>query len=214
MNIWDTIYKNYQNGGLAWASLKDGLHPDFVEFVEHANFEIKNALDIGCGDGKYLLFLLKLGFQVTGLDSSPTAISMARKAAKNSGNFVVADMFEYSYPLNTYDLVISHAALHHGIKTKVISSIAKIYSTLLTGGNIFLSLPSEECKWNWATMAGHETLADGTCIPVRGPEKGLSHSFFSNQEIIELFADKYDDLSIKIDDRDGKWVITGQKKRA
>ena len=86
MPIWDTIYKNYQNGGLAWASLKDGLHPDFMEFIEYANFEIKNALDIGCGDGKYLLFLQKLGFQITGIDSSPTAISMAREAAFREWN--------------------------------------------------------------------------------------------------------------------------------
>jgi SAM-dependent methyltransferase len=214
MTIWDTIYKNYRNGGPAWASLKEGLHPDFVDFVAHANFEIKNALDIGCGEGKYLFFLQNLGFQVTGLDSSPTAIAMAREAVKNSGNFIVADMFEYPYPLDTYDLVISQAALHHGIKTKVVATVAKIHSMLLAGGNIFLSLPGEDSKKNWATMAGHETLADGTCIPVQGPEKGLPHSFFSNQEIKDLFTDHYDHLSIKIDERDGRWIITGRKKRA
>ena len=213
MTIWDTIYKNYQSGGLAWASLKEGLHPAFIEFVEHANFEIKSALDIGCGDGKYLLFLQKAGFQVTGLDSSPTAISMAREAMKNSGHFIVADMFEYSYPPNAYDLVISHAAMHHGIKTKVVSLVAQIYNTLLAGGNIFLSLPGEDCKRTWPTMAGHETLADGTCIPVQGPEKGLPHSFFSIQEIKELLTDQYNNLSINIDDH-GRLIITGQKKLA
>jgi 2-polyprenyl-3-methyl-5-hydroxy-6-metoxy-1,4-benzoquinol methylase len=127
----------------------------------------------------------KMDFQVAGIDSSPTAISMAREAAMNSGHFIVADMFGYSYPPNTYDLVISRAAIHHGIKTKVVSLVAQIYSTLLAGGNIFLSLPSEECIKNWAMMTGHETLADGTCIPVQGPEKGLPHSFFSNQEIMD-----------------------------
>jgi len=211
MTVWDKIYKDYQSGGPAWASLKEELHPAFVEFIEHADFKIKKVLDIGCGDGKYLLFLQKFGFQVTGLDSSPTAISMARTASKNSGDFIVADMFEYLYPPNTYDLVISHAALHHGLKTKVISLLVKIHDTLLTGGSIFLSLPNEDCKRNWPTMAGHETLTDGTCIPVQGPEKGLPHSFFSSQEIKELFTDSYSDLSMKIDDRDGRWIITGQK---
>ena len=213
MTIWDTIYKNYQGGGIAWASIKEGLHPDFVVFVEHASFEIKNALDIGCGNGKYLLFLQQLGFQVTGLDSSLTAISMAKEAVKNPAHFIVADMFVYSSPPNAYDLVISHAALHRGLKSKVISSVAKIHSTLLAGGNIFLSLPNEDCKKNWVMMAGHETLADGTCIPIQGPEKGLPHSFFSSQEIKALFADEYDDLTIKLDDH-GRWIITGQKKRA
>jgi SAM-dependent methyltransferase len=213
MTIWDTIYKNYQNGGPAWASLKEDLHPAFADLVERADFKIKTALDIGCGDGKYLLFLQKIGFQVTSLDSSPTAISLARESMKNSGQFIVADMFDYSYPLEAYDLVISHAAMHHGIKTKVISLVAQISSTLLAGGNIFLSLPGEDSKRNWPTMAGHETLDDGTCIPVHGPEKGLPHSFFSSQEIKQLLTDQYDNLSINIDDH-GRWIITGQKKQA
>ena len=213
MTIWDAIYKNYQNGGPAWASIRDGLHPRFVEFVEQANFEIKNALDIGCGNGKYLLFLNKMGFQITGLDSSPTAISMATEAAKDAGHFIVADMYEYPYPADVYDLIISHAALHHGIKAKVVSLVGKIHDILVVNGKIFLSLPSDDCRKNWAMMAGHETLADGTCIPLQGPEKGLPHSFFSRQEIDELFTGKYVDLSIQTDES-RRWIITGPKKWA
>jgi SAM-dependent methyltransferase len=212
MTIWDAIYKNYQNGGPAWASIKEGLHPSFVEFMEQANFEIKNALDIGCGNGKYLLFLNKMGFRITGIDSSPTAISMSKEATKNSGHFIVADMYDYSYPANTFDLVISHAALHHGIKAKVVSLVKTIHGILLVNGRIFLSLPSEDCIQKWATMTGHETLTDGTCIPVQGPEKGLPHSFFSRQEIDEMFAGQYGDLSLQTDDS-GRWIITGQKKQ-
>jgi len=210
MTIWDTIYKNYQHGGQAWASLKDGLHPAFLDFIEHTNFEVKNALDIGCGNGKYLLFLNKIGFSITGLDSSPTAISMAKKAAKNSGHFIVADMYDYPYQANTYDLVISHATLHHGLKARAVSLIEKIHDILLVNGSIFLSVPSDDGKRNWATMAGHETLPDGTCVPIQGPEKGLPHSFFSRQEIDELFTGKYGDLCIKLDDS-WRWIITGQK---
>jgi 2-polyprenyl-3-methyl-5-hydroxy-6-metoxy-1,4-benzoquinol methylase len=102
MSVWDRIYKNYQRGGLAWASLKDGLHPTFIEFMEQADFEIKNALDIGCGEGKYLRFLMQRGFRITGLDSSPTAISMAKEIAAPSGQFIVADMLiTHIYPTHT-----------------------------------------------------------------------------------------------------------------
>jgi len=213
MTVWDKIYKNYQRGGSAWATLKDGLHPSFIEFIEHTDFGIKNALDIGCGDGKYLLFLLKKGFRITGLDSSPTAISMAKKVVEQSGHLIVADMFDYPYQANTYDLVISHAALHHGLKAQVVSLVEKIQNLLVENGKIFLSVPSDDCRKNWAMMSGHKTLADGTCIPLQGPEKGLPHSFFSRQEIDELFTGKYVDLSIQTDES-GRWIITGQKKRA
>jgi len=211
MTVWEKIYKNYQKGGPAWATLKDGLHPSFVEFMEQTNFEIKNALDIGCGDGKYLLFLIKKGFKITGLDSSPTAISIAKKVLGQSGQFIVADMFDFPYQTNTYDLVISHAALHHGLKTRVTSFVEKIYGLLVGNGKIFISLPSDDSKIRWATMAGHETLPDGTCIPVQGPERGLPHSFFSSTEIDALFKGKYGNLNIKLDEH-GRWIITGQKR--
>jgi SAM-dependent methyltransferase len=212
MSVWDTIYKNFQKGGPAWASLRDGLHPDFVGFVEHTDFEIKNVLDIGCGDGKYLLYLKEKGFKITGLDSSPTAIRMAQNAVKQSGQWIVADMFNFPYPRGRYDLVISHAALHHGLKAQVISLIEKIHGLLIESGKMFISVPSDDCIKNWAMLTGHETLPDGTCIPVQGPEKGLPHSFFSKPELESLFTNKYDNLLIRLDDRDGRWIITGQKR--
>ena len=211
MTIWDNIYKNYQRGDPAWATLNEGLHPSFIEFMEQTDFGIKNALDIGCGDGRYLLFLVKRGFRITGLDSSPTAISMAKKALEPSGQLIVADMFDYPYPTNTYDLVISHAALHHGLKTQVISLLKKIHRLLVPKGKIFISVPSKDSKKDWPTMAGHETLPDGTCIPVQGPEKGLPHSFFSKPELDALFRGKYSHLIIRLDDH-GRWIITGQKR--
>jgi SAM-dependent methyltransferase len=211
MTVWDGIYKNYQKGGPAWASLQDSLHPSFIEFMERTDFEIKNALDIGCGEGKYLLFLTKLGFRITGLDSSPTAISMAKEAVEQSGQFIVADMFDHLYLPNTYDLVISHAAIHHGLKTQVVSLVEKIYDLLVENGKIFISLPSDDSKKKWPTMAGHEILPDGTCIPIQGPEKGLPHSFFSKSEIDGMFSSKYSNLTIKLDERN-RWIITGQKR--
>ena len=211
MNVWETIYKNYQNGGPAWASLKDSLHPDFLKFVEQADFELKNALDIGCGDGRYLMYLKQKGFYITGLDSSPTAISMAQKEAEEAGNFITADMYDHPYKTDCYDLIISHAALHHGYKGRVISLVKKIHSLLVKNGKIFISLPSDECLRTWPTMAGHETLPDGTCIPTRGPEKGLEHSFFSAEEVQDLFRSQYSDLVLKQDER-GRWIITGRKK--
>lgn len=213
MTIWDNIYKNFQEGGPAWASLGDSLHPDFVDFIEGVDFETRNALDIGCGDGRYLLFLLQKSFRITGLDSSPTAISMATENTAGAGQLLLADMYEYAYPAGAYDLVISHAAMHHGFKAQVIALVGKIHSLLTADGRIFVSLPNVEAKTKWATMEEHEVLPDGTCLPTRGPEKGLPHAFFSAEEIEALFAPRYRDLAVKLDGR-GRWIITGQKRHA
>lgn len=36
-------------------------------------------------------------------------------------------------------------------------------------------------------MSAHDELEDGTCIPLIGPEKGLPHSFFTEDEINNCF---------------------------
>ncbi len=210
MTVWDTIYKDFQKGGPAWATLQGSLHPAFAEFIKQTEFELKNALDIGCGTGNYLLFLRQLGFRVTGLDSSPTAISMARQEIGPAGEFIVADMYSYPYQANRYDLVISHAALHHGLKAQVLSLVEKIHGSLVLNGRVFLSFPSDECLERWPMMAGHVRLPDGTRIPTQGPEKGLPHSFFSKLEIEALFQGKYDPLTVQLDDQK-RWIITGQR---
>ena len=207
--VWDNIYKQYLAGGQAWASLKDEIHPCFLSLIEKSVFPIKQALDIGCGEGKYLKYLQLKGFQTSGLDSSESAITMTKDLLEDQGMFILADMYEYHYPLNTYDLILSHATLHHGKKKEVFALLDKIYDALITRGKIFISVPSDDCIKNWAMMAEHETLEDGTCIPLNGPEKGLPHSFYSKKEVDMLFS-RYSNLEIIIDER-GRWIISGEK---
>lgn len=207
--VWDNIYREYLAGGLAWASLRDDIHPSFISFIQESNFPTQYALDIGCGTGKYLKYLQLNGFQTVGLDSSETAITMSRDILANQGELILADMYEYHYPQNTFGLVLSHATLHHGKKKSVARLVEKIYDALMIKGKVFISIPSDECKTNWAMMAECETLEDGTCIPLIGPEKGLAHSFFSKEDVDKVFS-RYSNLEITLDEW-GRWIITGEK---
>ena len=208
--IWNDIYNDYLMGGKAWASINDELHPEFISFIGNSAFSHKTALDIGCGTGKYLKYLFDAGFNVTGVDSSETAIKMTGELLNGHGRFIVADMYEYEYPINTYDFIISHCTLHHGRKEKVISLLMKIYQALQPDGRVFISLPSNEGKKHWIMMSEHEMLDDGTCIPLSGPEKGLPHSFFSRAEIEQIFA-SYCNLKITFNECDSRWIITARK---
>lgn len=49
MTTWDKIYKDYQNGGDAWASLSEDINPIFKEFLKQSQFEVKHVLDIVWG---------------------------------------------------------------------------------------------------------------------------------------------------------------------
>lgn len=78
------------------------------------------ALDIGCGDGKNLVFLEDQGWEVTGVDINSLAVSGARKRylshfgqqSQMRGRVDRADAVTYNYPTEEYDLVVAYGLYH------------------------------------------------------------------------------------------------------
>ena len=70
--------------------------PDaLVELVKNGKVKRCKTIDLGCGVGNYAIYLASLGFDVTGIDISPTAIKIAEENAKKKGircNFLAADV--------------------------------------------------------------------------------------------------------------------------
>ncbi len=130
MTHWDKIYKNFLKTGDRYATLGEPIHPELKRLLARSTFEKKRVLDICCGEGKYLAFLERKGFQIDGIDSSALAIKMSRKRVKSKKAIKKADMFKFKIPKNRYDLIISIAAIHHGRKPPSSRTIAKNLSRL------------------------------------------------------------------------------------
>jgi len=65
----------------------------------------KSVIDLGCGTGRHVRELAKLGFEVTGIDISNQNIKFARKKASEAGidaRFVRGNYFDYQ-PAKGYD---------------------------------------------------------------------------------------------------------------
>jgi 2-polyprenyl-3-methyl-5-hydroxy-6-metoxy-1,4-benzoquinol methylase len=211
MTIWDTIYKEKKKRSDTWATPSDRFHPLFDQFLQKSNFPIKHALDIGCGVGKYLKILQSKGFETDGIDSSETAVEMTKKLLKDDSNILCADMFEIDIPKNRYDLIIAILTIQHGTKDQIKNLVDKIYTALIENGNIFITLPDLKNSKKWNTFKNKQKIAEGTYIPLSGPEKGLPHSFFTKEEIQSLFS-KFADLQLNIDD-EGNWIIKASIER-
>lgn len=205
--VWDQIYKDYQKGGPAWATLDGGLDPHFKDFIEKTNFTKKKAFDIGYGTGQYLQYLKRKSFLVAGIDSSPTAYKIAAKAVGKPG-LVVGNMYDYDFLQAEFDLILSISTIHHGTKTQIKALLDKIFKALAPGGYAYITLPIHDSSNEWMTFKDKDKLEPGTYAPNSGPEKGLPHSFYSKQAAEKLF-DHYKGISI--DSSKGRWLIAAQK---
>lgn len=54
------------------------------------------VLDLGCGQGRHSRTLCSLGYNVTGIDLSPTAITLAKASASSAQHFEVGDMRSFA----------------------------------------------------------------------------------------------------------------------
>lgn len=88
-----------------------------VELVTSGTVQPCKTVDLGCGIGNYALYLASRGFDVTGIDISPTAISMAKENAQKRGltcNFITADLLDNPNNLKEqFDFSYDWELLHH-----------------------------------------------------------------------------------------------------
>jgi cyclopropane fatty-acyl-phospholipid synthase-like methyltransferase len=87
--------------------------PELMEFINsHAP---GRALDLGCGTGTNSITLAKCGWQITGVDFAPLAISKAKKKAGTSGvavDFRVADVTRLEGIKGPFDFLLDLGCFH------------------------------------------------------------------------------------------------------
>jgi len=134
---------------------------------------------------------------------------MTHEVLGEKENVKLANMFDYNIEPDKYDLIISVATIHRGLKKDINRLIGLIYKSLLPGGWIFITIPSLESRTTWHTFKEDREVGPGTYTPMTGPEKGLPHSFYSQEEVKEVFSD-FKNLKINLDKK-GRWLIEGEK---
>jgi SAM-dependent methyltransferase len=111
----DEIYKNKPLEQIPWNM--ETPPKLLVELVDSGKVQPCRAIDLGCGTGNYALYLAGRGFEVTGVDFSPTAIKIAGENADKKGlkcNFIVADVVRLPDKVNqTWDFAYDWGLLHH-----------------------------------------------------------------------------------------------------
>ncbi len=111
-------------------------------------------LSIGCGHGSLEIYAAKNGLctDIQGIDIAEEAIAIARRlAAENSlsnAHFHTANVEEYHFPENTYDVILCPMSLHHIRRLEFFLEEATY--TLREGGYIIANEFIGPSQWQWS----------------------------------------------------------------
>jgi SAM-dependent methyltransferase len=96
------------------------------------------VLDVGCGDGRFLAAMAKLGATVEGLETDPVAAGLARR--RTGGVIHEVPLEDATLPAGTFDLVSLLHVLEHVPDPRATLTEAK--RLLKPGGTLVLALPN------------------------------------------------------------------------
>ncbi len=109
--------------------------PDILtKLVEGGELKPCKTIDFGCGTGHYSIYLASVGFDVTGIDISPTAINIAKENAKKKGvkcNFLVGNVLNCIDEVkSTFDFAYDWELLHHIFPEQRRKYVKNVYDLL------------------------------------------------------------------------------------
>ena len=129
------------------------------------------VLDVGCGSGRNLVYLLRSGYQVFAMDPDPISIQVVQQLASRLAPHLPADNFRVeaiersSFPEAFADVVLSSAVLHFARDDAQFTAMLRgTWKVLRPGGLLFCRLASSiGMEQHVKPIAGRRhRLPDGT----------------------------------------------------
>lgn len=104
----------------------------------HAQRGEGRLLDVGCNEGRGLVYYQRSGYAVEGLELNDKAADVARK----KGFVVYSDLIEQFEPAEKYDVVVLSNVLEHSLNpAKMLTHVARI---LNPEGQVWISCPNSQ----------------------------------------------------------------------
>lgn len=192
----DKIYRDVPLEDIPWIL---EIPPDaLTQLVESGKVKPCKSIDLGCGTGNYAIYLASVGFDVTGIDISPTAIRIAEENAKNKGvkcNFLVADVLgELDEVKKAFDFAYDWGLLHHifpADRGKYVENVHRI----LNPGRKYLSVCFSEKDPQFGGSGKYRETSLGTVL-----------YFSSEDELRDLFKPYFKIKELETIETKGKFT--------
>ncbi len=137
-NFFDELYDKSE---FYWGLNPSSLILDILKYKKNGS-----VLDLGCGEGRNVIFLAKNGFDVTGIDASKAGI---RKLEKLASEFhlnirtIISDINKFMFERG-YDVILSIATLHFLERHDIERLIMDMKTHTRKGGLDVISVFTEE----------------------------------------------------------------------
>ncbi len=167
-----------------------------VALVESGQVQPCKTIDLGCGAGNYAVYLASVGFDVTGVDISPSAIALAEANAKKNGvicRFMAADILGGLAEITeSFAFAYDWALLHHVFPENRKRYVETVHRLLAPGGK-YLSVCFSEKDAGFGGTGQFRTTSIGTTL-----------YFSSEDELRVLFNPYFEVTTLKTIQVEGK----------
>ena len=124
----------------SWKTPHEKLGPLAAAMQER---RMRRVLDLGCGAGRHLVYLMQQGFELYGTDIDSHGLARARSWLEQEGlyaHLAVADMEALPYPAGFFGAVVSTNVIHHNLLDGIRRTVAGVRRVLGPRGWFFATV--------------------------------------------------------------------------
>lgn len=148
--------------------------------------EGSSVLDVGCGNGKTSTALMEMGFDVTGIDFSPGAVSSCEERLGDSARFIVSDCTEMPFSDRTFDGIYAVHVTEHLDDDGLEKFASECFRILRPGGRLYIrSFSPDDMR-----ASEGDTVRNGISYRYRTPEEIASRFSIFVRGCLETVTDR------------------------
>jgi len=182
--VWENLFRSQEWGKYPAEAVVRFVARNFYSVRDRSQVRL---LDAGCGPGACTWFIAREGFQVAGIDGSPTAIKQAvdrLSAERLQGDLRVGDYTSLPWGNEFFDGVIENVSFCANLVADWQRATDEVYRVLKPGGSFFTSCFTTN---TWGYGMGKQLEPGSFCDMSEGPfyGRGLAH-FVDESELRTL----------------------------
>lgn len=180
--VWEEIFRSREWGKYPPEHVVRFVARNFYDAPDRATVHL---LEVGCGPGANIWFMVREGFSVSGIDGSPTAIAQAQQRLGNEGlsaDLRVGDYTTLPWENNSFDGVVENVSLCCNPWAAINLALGEIRRVLKPGAPFLSSFFTDR---TWGYGLGAEVKPDGFLSISEGPLADGGFCLFLNRKWLD-----------------------------